>query len=60
MWVAGAPVAPLAMQTLSDLPAALRDQGVELRIMESLAPLRGVWDTSLHASGVRLRNARGW
>lgn len=60
MWVARAPVAPLAMQTLSDLPAALRDQGVELRIMESLAPLRGVWDTSLHASGVRLRNARGW
>jgi hypothetical protein len=33
---------------------------VELRVMESLLPLRGVWDSSLHASGIRLRNARGW
>jgi hypothetical protein len=28
--------------------------------MESLAPLRDVWSTSLHASGIRLRNAQGW
>jgi hypothetical protein len=60
MWVARTLVRPLAMETLSDLPAALRDQGVELRIMQSLAPLRDAWDTSLHASGVRLRNAIAW
>jgi hypothetical protein len=60
MWVARAPVIPLGVETLSDLPAALRREGVELRIMESLAPLKGVWDTSLHASGTRLRNAQGW
>jgi hypothetical protein len=34
--------------------------GVELRVMERLTPLRHVWSTSLHASGVRLRNAAGW
>ncbi len=38
-------------------PRAVR---VELRVMESLTPLRGVWETSLHASGIRLRHAQGW
>ena len=28
--------------------------------MHSLTTLRGIWDTSLHASGVRLRNAQDW
>jgi hypothetical protein len=60
MWVSRAPVTPISMQTLTDLPAALRAARVELRIMESLVPLRGVWETSLHASGTRLRNAQGW
>ena len=60
MWVARAPVTPLGILTLTDLPAALAAEGVELRIMRSLVPLRGVWETSLHASGVRLRNAIGW
>ena len=60
MWVASTPVTPLAMQPLTDLPAAMAENGVELRLMQDLTPLRGVWDTSLHASGVRLRNALGW
>lgn len=60
MWVGRAAVTPLAMETLTDLPAELAAQGVELRVMDSLAPLKDVWSTSLHASGVRLRNARGW
>ena len=34
--------------------------GVELRPMDDLAPLKGLWSTSLHASGIRLRNAVGW
>lgn len=29
-------------------------------MMDSLIPLKGVWDISLHASGIRLRNAAGW
>ena len=60
MWVSRAPVTPLSMETLADLPAALRTAKVELRIVESLVPLKRVWDTSLHASGTRLRNAQGW
>jgi hypothetical protein len=38
----------------------LRSSGVELRVLDRLTPLRGVWDSSLHASGIRLRNAQGW
>jgi hypothetical protein len=60
MWVAREPVTPLAMETLADLPAELAAQGVELRVMDSLLPLKDVWSTSLHASGIRLRNAQGW
>ena len=60
MWVAREAVTPLAMEELSDLPGALSACGVDLRVVESLTPLRGVWDTTLHASGIRLRNAVGW
>jgi len=60
MWVSRAPVSPLGVERLDDLPAALRANGVELRLMESLTPLKSVWTTSLHASGIRLRNAIGW
>jgi len=60
MWVSRTAVRPTAVDTLTDLPAALRAQGVELRLTERLTHLRGVWDTSLHASGIRLRNAQNW
>lgn len=60
MWVSREIVEPLGVETLTDLPTALAAQGVELRAMDSLLPLRDVWATSLQASGIRLRNARGW
>lgn len=60
MWVARREVEPFGVEILDDLPAALAEQGVELRLMERLVALRDVWDTSLHASGIRLRNAAGW
>lgn len=60
MWVSREAVTPLTVETLTDLPAAMAEARVELRVMPSLAPLRNVWDTSLHASGVRLRNAQDW
>ncbi len=60
MWVSRTGVTPLALQTLTDLPAALAEAGVELRLVDSLVPFRNVWASSLHASGIRLRNARGW
>jgi hypothetical protein len=60
MWVSKQAVTPIAVEPLGDLLRALRAQGVELRVMESLVPLRAVWDSTLHASGIRLRNAQGW
>jgi hypothetical protein len=59
MLVTREPVKPLRVDKI-DVPTAMRQAGVELRVMERLTPLRGVWDTSLHASGIRLRNAQGW
>jgi len=60
MWVSRKAVTPSGMETLRDLVAALAAANVELEIVESLVPLRDVWQTSLHASGLRLRNAAGW
>ena len=61
MWVSLEPVAPARIEAITDLPSALRDAGVELRVMDRLTPLRGVWErTTMHWSGIRLRNAQGW
>lgn len=60
MWVSDQPVEPTARCTLTNLPEALAEEGVELKIMDRLTPLRHVWSTTLHASGVRLRNAQDW
>lgn len=60
MWISRTAVRPSDVVAIEDLPAAMREAGVELRLMPSLTPLRNVWDTSLHASGMRLRNAEGW
>ncbi len=49
-----------AMEPVGDLVDALVTQGVELRIMPSLLPLRNAWETTMHVSGIRLRNAAGW
>ncbi len=59
MWVSRTAVTPLSVETLN-LPAAMEAAHVELRVMDRLTPLRNVWETSLHASGVRLRNAQDW
>jgi hypothetical protein len=60
MWVSRAPVRPLRRVDLDRLPVALRDAGVELRVLPDLTPLKPAWDTTLHASGIRLRNALNW
>jgi hypothetical protein len=60
MWVSREAVTPLGMETMADLPAALAAQDVELRAIDSLLPLKDLWSTSLHVSGIRLRNAQGW
>jgi hypothetical protein len=61
MWVSRATIIPHRVDPLDDLFEAMRAAGVELRAMERLTPLLGVWEeTTLHWSGIRLRNARDW
>lgn len=61
MWVSRATVAPRRADLLADLFGELSAAGVELRAVERLTFLRGIWErTTLHVSGIRLRNARGW
>ena len=60
MWVSRDVVSPIDKVTLTDLPARLAESGAELRVVDSLLPWKGVWSSSVHASGIRLRNALGW
>ncbi len=59
MWVSREPAVPLHVERMDDLPARLAALDVELRVVPSLLALKGVWQTSLHASGIRLRNVEG-
>lgn len=60
MLVSHRPESPIAVEPVGDLVEALRVAGVELRLMPSLAPLFGAWESTIHFSGIRLRNAVGW
>lgn len=60
MWVSHAPHVPHHRDELTDLPQHLNGERIELRIVESLLPLRDAWTSTVHASGIRLRNAKGW
>ena len=60
MWVSPLTVEPIAVDVITDLPNALRSCSVELRIVDDLTHLKGLWSTTLHASGIRLRNAANW
>lgn len=59
-WVSETAVEPVAVEPCGDLLEGLAALSVEVRFMPSLRPLRDVWSTSLHASGIRLPNAQGW
>ena len=60
MWVSKETVEPLKLDVLTDPLGELERCNVELRVLDNLLPLKGVWDSTLHASGIRLRNARNW
>lgn len=60
MHVARNRVKPFACERLSDLTSQLVVARVALRTVSSLTPLRDAWTSSLHVSGIRLRNAVGW
>lgn len=59
-YVARTAVGPLAMEPVGDLRAALEAADVELHVMEDLLPFNGAWESTVHFSGSRLRNAAGW
>jgi len=56
MWVSRTSVKPINVEQINDIRSALRACEVELRIMPSLSPLKDLWTTSMHVSGIRLRN----
>ena len=60
MWVSEAPVVPLGCVALAGLNGELARRGVDLRIVDSLAPLAPLWESGLHVSGIRLRNSATW
>jgi hypothetical protein len=53
-------VTPLDVEPVGNLLEALSTADVELRVMPDLLPLKGVWQSTIFASGTRLRNAAGW
>lgn len=59
MFVSREAVRPVVEERVVDLPGALRASQTELRTLDSLAPLRTAWESTLYASGIRLRNAAG-
>lgn len=61
MWVSRDPVTPAPVECLTNLPRHLAECDVMLTAVPDLRALRPLWETSLHASGIRLRNAaQGW
>jgi len=56
MWVSRSVVSPTEVRQITDIPEALADAKIELRVVPTLEPFRTLWSTSLHVSGIRLRN----
>lgn len=53
-------VKPLKIEPVIDLRSALRAANVKLREVDSLQPLAAAWNSTVHFSGIRLRNAHSW
>ena len=60
MWVCKRAVHPVDLDVLTDLPDKLGECGTDLQVVDSLGPLREARKSTLHFSGIRLRNARDW
>ncbi|MBX5225406.1 hypothetical protein HJC06_02970 [Rhizobium sp. NLR9b] len=60
MWVARTRVVPIERTAISRVDREFAPRGVELRVVDSLRPLKSLGNTGLHVSGIRLRNARDW
>ncbi len=57
MWVSASVVTPVAVERIANLPRALREQGVELLVVERLSELPELRKTTLHVSSIRMRDA---
>lgn len=60
MWVAHGRIVPFERTAIARLDGEFAPRGVELRVVDSLRPLKSLWDTGLHVSGIGLRNVRDW
>jgi hypothetical protein len=60
MWVSRVAVEPAERVVIDDLGRALGAAEVELQVVDSLAPLRAAFGTSMHVSAIRLRNSATW
>lgn len=60
MWVSRTAVRPSGMEELTAPDERLAESGVEVRWLDDLTPLRPLWSSTLHVSGLRLRNAANW
>ncbi|WP_324028534.1 hypothetical protein GC087_13940 [Pantoea sp. JZ2] len=60
MWVCPEEVVPVGLKCFSSLPTELTDRNIGLRVMDRLTPLKSIWQSTLHAGGIRLRNAQDW
>jgi hypothetical protein len=58
MWVSRRTVTPLALTVLSGLDREFAPDGIELRAVDSLTPLKALRDSTLHVSAIRLRNVQ--
>ncbi|RFB92617.1 hypothetical protein B5K11_15245 [Rhizobium leguminosarum bv. trifolii] len=53
-------VNPTERIAMSRLDREFATRRVELRVVDSLRPLKSLWNTGMHVSGIRLRNAKDW
>lgn len=60
MWVSNVEVHPIEKHRIDNLPERLQEESVELQSLDVLTSLRDAWNSSLHVSGIRLRNAQEW
>ena len=60
MWVSRRRVVPMERIAMVRLDREFALRCVELRVVDSLRPLKSLWNTRLHVSSIRLRNATDW
>jgi hypothetical protein len=57
VWVSRTPTMPIDVERIDNIEKALAAADVELRVLPSLKTLAPLWKTSLHVSGIGLRNS---